>query len=366
MKQFRLMPILAAMCVFVLAITVFGVINNTVGQPSAGEFDVYLGNYKHVVATVDTGEITDEVVEANLQDLLTQAATEEEIKGSAKSGDRLVISYIGTSQGQADPVFESTEEEYTIGGENNLFPLDGLDDAVTGAKKGDEIKINLTVPEDYHVSDFVGIKVNFSVTVHSVTRIHLPDLDDAFAQTQGFTNVAALRQSVRDRLQVIQDALNDMIIRDGVWQEVIKQVKVLDPHTEEVEAMKTELLAKIESEAESAGLDTLGYATFFYQFDGSTAEELDHWAANQMWSKLKEQMVSDALCRKEGITLSQSDYETMVNDAIEQNKKAGFTDYTKQNLMEDMGVADEEGLKEYFLWVRITDRLLETATVIQN
>ncbi len=365
MKQLRVMPIMVTLCLLLLFVTAVGLVNSF-HHPTDGKFEVYLGDYKHLTATVDVGEITDQVVEDNLLVLLQEKAVIKDVKDGAANGDCVVMNYEGRFEGETEIIFNATEDEFFIGGEQNKFPVTGLDQHLLGVKPNQVLTVTLTVQDNYHVANYAGKQVRFTITVNSVKRTVLPELDDAFAKTQGFDTVAALRQSMRDRLEVIQSAANDMIVRQGVWQQAMRIAKVLDPKTEEVTTLKNNMLNQIKEEATLAEVDMLGYATFFYQFDGTTEEELDAWATNLVWKKLKEDMVTNAICRKEGITLSEQTYQTMIKDAVQQNVQAGFSDYTKENLIEDLGVTDEEGLKEHFRWILVTDRLLETATIIKQ
>lgn len=366
MKQLRVIPVMVVLCLLILALALVSLFQQLT-HPDKGNFEIYLGDYRHVIATVDVGEITDQVVEDNLYAMQTEAATKETVTDGAKKGDVVTIHYSGVLQGETETIFSGSDEPYVIGAEKqNQFAVHGLDSHLLGVKAGDAVHATLMVQENYHVSDFVGKQVDFSITVQSVERIIVPERTDAFAQSQGFDNVAAMEQSMRDQLEVIQAAANDMAIRNGVWTQVVNNATVLDPKTAEVEELKNNMLTQIRQEADATGLDLLGYATFMYQFDGETEEEMDAWAANVVWKNKKEQMVQDAICRKEGIVLTDSEYQQKVNQAIDQNKQAGFEEYNKQTLIDDLGVINEEGLKQHFLWIKVTDRLLETATIIKN
>ena len=65
-------------------------------------------------------------------------------------------------------------------GSNRL--IDGFEDGLIGAKKGEKRELNLTFPENYGETALAGQAVVFDVTVNAVKEKHDAVLDNAFVQ----------------------------------------------------------------------------------------------------------------------------------------------------------------------------------------
>ena len=58
--------------------------------------------------------------------------------------------------------------------------IPGFEDALVGAKAGEERVINPTFPVDYQNLDLAGKTAEFTVTVNAVAAPQLPELNDEF------------------------------------------------------------------------------------------------------------------------------------------------------------------------------------------
>ena len=120
------------------------------------EFD--LPEYKGLEIEVPKSEVSDEVIEQNLEQLRQRFADYNDIEDrSAEKGDLAIIDYTATIDGkpldevggeQAKPL--ASNEGYWIRIEDEAF-FPGFTDALIGTKKDDEKEIKVTLPNDFPI-----------------------------------------------------------------------------------------------------------------------------------------------------------------------------------------------------------------------
>ena len=116
----------------------------------------------------------------------------------AKLGDALVIDFVGTVDGAEFKGGSATGHMLELGA--NAF-IDGFEDQLIGAKPGDKVTVNVTFPDPYGSADLAGKAAVFEVDVKELQEASPVTIDDAFAQSRGFDDLAALRTMAKDRMR---------------------------------------------------------------------------------------------------------------------------------------------------------------------
>ncbi len=102
-------------------------------------------------------------------------------------------------------VEDSDEEPYTEDGASLIVGSDSvppeINEALQGAKIGDERVATKELPEDLEDKDKAGKTVTYTISVLGLKRKVLPEIDDDLATTIGLENLEELRQRVHDVLQ---------------------------------------------------------------------------------------------------------------------------------------------------------------------
>jgi trigger factor len=182
--------------------------------------DIELPEYSSTEATVEVAEVTAEDIDAELEQLRQRFATLKPVDRAAESGDLLSITLASTKDGEPVEELSATGLTYEVG-TDSLLP--GLDEAVTGAKEGDEVAFTVT-PE---TGELEGQEVAVAVSVVSVRERELPDLDDAFAQlVSEFDTLDELRETVRGEIEPRKKVQQLMEARDAVLAALIEAVDV--------------------------------------------------------------------------------------------------------------------------------------------
>lgn len=154
-------------------------------------------------------EPTAEQVQSQIDSVLSQNATTQEVDRAAASGDTVNIDYAGTVDGVAFTGGTYSGYSLTLG--SGTF-IDGFEDQIVGHKPGETFDVTVTFPEGYSDStDADGNTVVlsnkeavFSVTLNSITEEILPELTDAWVDaTYGSTDDVHTVEDLRALYQKI-------------------------------------------------------------------------------------------------------------------------------------------------------------------
>lgn len=141
---------------------------------------IKLGNYKGIEVTVTKTPVTDEEVEAQIQQMVAQSTSLEEKEGEVAVGDVTTIDFEGFKDGVAFDGGKAEGFQLEIGS-GQFIP--GFEDQMVGMKKGETRELNLTFPENYQAEDLAGADVVFKVTVHQISTKKQAELNDEFVAT---------------------------------------------------------------------------------------------------------------------------------------------------------------------------------------
>lgn len=145
---------------------------------SCGSFDyakedlskyIDLGNYKGIAMelaepkAIDDAAIAD-YLDTYFADFIT--SVEQDDAYAAKDGDIVNIDYVGKINGEKFDGGSATAQDLELGSDSFI---DGFEDGLIGAKKGDVVTLNLKFPADYGKDELNGKDVVFEVTVNSVS-----------------------------------------------------------------------------------------------------------------------------------------------------------------------------------------------------
>ena len=142
-------------------------------------------DYKHLkVEAAKPEEATDEEVEERIQNSLQSNAPLEEVDRKVEEGDSVNIDFVGKLDGEE---FEGGSGTYDLVIGSHSF-IEGFEEGLIGAKKGETRDLELTFPEDYSAANLAGKDVVFTVTVNKISEYKVPELNDEYVRSLNVTN----------------------------------------------------------------------------------------------------------------------------------------------------------------------------------
>ena len=150
---------------------------------------------------LEVDEITESDVDAYIQTVLEENKERVVKETALEMGDIAIIDYIGYIEGVMQDGASDYSQEIELG---NSGYIDGFDEGLVGAKKGDTVVLNLKYPDNYFEKEKAGKDVTFEVKILSSAAQVLPEFTDELVTevTSGsYTTVADFRLFAKGFLQ---------------------------------------------------------------------------------------------------------------------------------------------------------------------
>jgi trigger factor len=160
---------------------------------------IALADFKAIVLEKLVADITDLDVDEAVRRLAEQnrTYTAKPEGAQAESGDRVVVSFKGTVDGE--PFEGGSGENVPVDIGSNTF-IPGFEDQLLGIAAGETRTVNVTFPDQYAAEKLAGQAATFEVVAKSIEKPAEITIDDAFATSLGMESVEKLRQAVRERI----------------------------------------------------------------------------------------------------------------------------------------------------------------------
>jgi trigger factor len=155
-------------------------------------------------------EVTNEDVEEMLRTLREQRKAWNEVERNAQPGNRVLIEYAATLDGERVPE-EDEQRLALIVGESGF---DALEEIVQALDIGQSQEAELTFPDNFREPKLAGKQATAEIKVVSVAEAELPEVDEEFVKSFGVEDgqLDTLQDEIRDNLQrELKQAVNSLL-----------------------------------------------------------------------------------------------------------------------------------------------------------
>ena len=318
-----------------------------------------LPEYKGLAIDVPKVDVTDKIVDENLEQLRQRFADYEDIEGrAAEKGDLAVVDYTATIDGkpldevggeQAKPL--ASNEGYWIRiDEEAFFP--GFTDGLIGLKPNEDKEITVTLPDDFPIEAIRGMDAVFAVTVTGLKSEKLPELDDDFA------NQIEQGKSLDDIKALIRD---DLEMRQKRQLEEIKINSVLAKLNELVDFDVPEDFLQSETQGQADAMVKEGIEAGMSEEEVQERQEgLFEEAQVRAKNSLKTNFLLTEIAETEGLKVENSDMLQRVTMMAKQAKKP------VKGYMKELQKSGQLGnIRQNMLFSKAIDFLVEHANVTE-
>lgn len=311
------------------------------------EAHVELGEYKGITVEKTVQDVTEDDIDLQINNIL-QTLPEEvnDPEKQVEEGDIANIDYVGKKDGEAFEGGTAQDYDLTIG--SGQF-IEGFEEGLIGAKKGETKELDLTFPEGYPSEDLAGQAVVFTVSVNAIKQTPAFTEEWVVANTE-YDTIDAYRQSVREDLEESNEQSAESSVKNTAWNQVLTDSEVKEYPDEDLKAVKEEYEESINTYAEQMGQSV----DEFLEAQNMTKEQLDEQNQQYAEYKLKQNLVLQAIMDKEGLSLDDEESKK----AEEQMEK----DYgmTMDEMIEQYG---EASVRETIALSRVMDLIMDNAEV---
>ena len=272
--------------------------------------EVKLGAYKDLEVSVEASkEVTDEEVDAKLENERKNLAELVVKEGAAENGDTVVIDFVGSVDGVE---FDGGKgENFSLGlGSGQFIP--GFEDQLVGAKAGDEVEVKVTFPEDYQATDLAGKAAVFVTKVNEVKAKEVPALDDELAKDldDEVETLDELKAKYRKELEAAKEIAYDDAVEGAALDLAVENAEIVELPAEMVEDEVHRAMNEFMGNMQRQGISP----EMYFQITGTTQEDLHKQYEADADKRVKTNLVIEAVAAAEGFDATEEEIQKEIND----------------------------------------------------
>ena len=302
--------------------TAAGAADTTASYADYVKLNDYLGMEIDVIAS----EVTDDEVRAEIEGILEEDAVEADVTDGASDGNTMDVSITVKVNGKVEEDLSEPETVMTLGfGEYG----EDVDNALMGAKAGDEVTVNVTL-DDMYGDEWDGKEAEYTIKVSRVYRDIVPTLTEEYVKEHtDYDSVDDWKAAVKAELEEYNKESQVEEARVNVIDQVIA--------ASEINGYPQELYDSISDSFQEI------YTNYAQMYDMESwtdiisEEELDAYVQQEV----NYVMVVQEIANRENLNMSEEEYQT----------------YLKEHL-EDYGFETVEDLVGYYGDVRMHERAM--------
>ncbi len=273
--------------------------------------EVSLGLYKGIEVEGREYNVTDEMVEKEIDREREKIARMIDMERPVAEGDEVDLDYSGSVDGV---LFEggTAEGQTLVIGSHTFIP--GFEEQMVGMVAGEERDISVKFPEEYHSDELKGKDAVFHVKVNAVRVKELPEADDDFAQdVSDCQTIEELRLRKRKELEEKEERSAKTARENDVIRAAVENANVDIPDAM-VERQVDRMLNDFRYRLSMQGISLEDYAKYTGMEIDSMRSEMRGDAA----ARVKSQLVLEAITNAEGVKAEPEETEAKVDEYVKQ------------------------------------------------
>ena len=272
--------------------------------------EVKLGAYKDLEVSVEVSkEVTDEDVDAKLENERKNLAELVVKEGAAENGDTVVIDFVGSVDGVEFDGGKGENHSLELGS-GQFIP--GFEDQLVGSKAGDEVEVKVTFPEDYQATDLAGKDAVFVTKVNEVKAKEVPALDDELAKDldDEVDTLDELKAKYRKELEAAKEIAFDDAVEGAALDLAVENAEIVELPAEMVEDEVHRAMNEFMGNMQRQGISP----EMYFQITGTTQEDLHKQYEADADKRVKTNLVIEAVAAAEGFDATEEEIQKEIND----------------------------------------------------
>jgi trigger factor len=203
-----------------------------------------LKEYDPQVEDKDIDEVQDNIAKTQKNFVPAEKDTKK-----AENGDAVNIDFKGYLDGQAFAGGEAQGHQLELG--SGAF-IPGFEEQLVGSKKGDEKRVKVTFPEQYHSADLAGKETEFEVKINEVLVAAESKADDEFAKKMGFESLEKFREVIKEQVSKDGESMSRVLMKKELFDTIDKLVDIQLPENL-IEQELSSIIGQIKQSAQVSG-----------------------------------------------------------------------------------------------------------------
>ena len=317
--------------------------------------EIELADYSKIEVEKFDDEISEDLVKARIDEEIQKNKVIKSVDREVIEGDIVNIDFEGFKDGEAFEGGKAEAFDLEIGS-GQFIP--GFEEKLIGSKKGDELDIELTFPEDYPSEDLKGQDVVFKVKINEVTEEIYPELDDDFVMdVSEFDTVEEYENSIREKIKEEREENHKIQVENEIVEELIRRTE-FDVPNQMIEDQLDEEVHEFEHQLSHMGMDMKTYLSITQSSEEDLRKELREKAEN----KLRMEIILDALVEDREFEISDEEVQAEYDEVAKQYNREGDEDFMKLVKAQ----VSEDAIKNVLKRRKVLDELKQDVVYVER
>ena len=286
-----------------------------------GTPEINLGTYKGLEIESAKGEVTEEKIDAEINQQREKIARFEIVQRKAKMGDFVTIDFIGSTDGVE---FEGGQaENYRLELGSKSF-IDNFENQIVGMEAEETKIVKVAFPENYFSAELKGKNAEFKVTLKKVEEKQLPELNDEFASNVSeFDTLADYKNDIKKHLEESLEVQLNRETDNRIIDAVVAETEIQVP--ESMVSLQIEDFVKdFETRLSYQGLTLQDYLNQ----TGLTIEKLREEQREHAIKSVKTRLFLEKIIKTENLEVKETELDEKISEIASKYKKSP-EDYKK-------------------------------------
>ncbi|MBR2013379.1 MAG: trigger factor [Clostridia bacterium] len=269
--------------------------------------EVTVKEYKGLKATKTVYTVTESEVKAELERLQKQNERTIVVERESKDGDTVNINFDGSVDGVHFDGGKGENYDLVLGS-NSFIP--GFEPQLVGKKAGEDVKVEVTFPEEYHAEELKGKAAIFDCHINEVKETEVPELDDEFAKdVSEFDTLADLKKDIKKKIKERKDAQSANELDNALIDALLEQTEVAIPDAM-IQAAVDNKVAEFEQRLAGSGLNMQMYLQYTGMDEAAFRKGFEEDAEKQT----KVRLALEKVVELAGVVVAEEDIEKEYSD----------------------------------------------------
>jgi len=311
---------------------------------------VKLDDYHNIQVAEEPVEVTDDDVNAVIEQLRYQHANWEPVERPVEFEDLVVLDVESKIEGE--PFLNEKGAQYQVL-RNAPFPVPGFAEQLVGMKVGEDKEFKLQFPSDYPRSELAGKEPWFMVRVTEVKRQVLPELNDEFVRevSADLKDLDMLREKVSEDLRLRAEERARIDFEERVIDAVVDLAEVEFPPI----LIELEIAQLLDEQSRRLQMGGRGMEEYLRSIN-KTEEELREELRPVATKRITRSLVLEKIAEEEKVEVTESEVDTEIENMVKRVAE------NKDRLQESLNTPQaRESVRQMLITRKTLQRLLEIA-----
>lgn len=313
-----------------------------------------ISDYAGLTYPIGEHTATEEEIEKELQTQLERNSRQVSVNRAAAMNDIVNINFKGFIDGELFDGGEGEDFNLTLGS-GQFIP--GFEEQLVGASAGDDVKVNVKFPDDYHHEDYKGKEALFEVEILDVQGKELPELDDDFAQDiSEFDTLDEYKADLAERIAKSKETNYDVMKRNHILKQLTEKMTVEIPEDMYLGRID-EMMDDFRRQIEMQGMNLESY----FRFTQMSPDALRVNMRPQAEIDVKNILALEAVTKNENLTISDEDFATKIGEMLKTEDEN-----ERDNFLKAMSEGRKRELTRSILAERALEIVIEKAVAVEG